>query len=1538
MDNNYKPKRLKKRILVPLILLYTIIILFIGYQYYKYSENSIKKEKLQELKTIAELKIKQITEWKNSNIKIAEVVTKSPLFRTSVRKYLEEDDLSQKQQIIDRLNVLKKYASFEYVSIADSKGKVLITLDTSLKQIDSVFSGDLQKVKKQKETILSNFQLCKSHNNIHIIIISPIFADKNRIVANLILQIEPSKFLYPLIQSWPIDSETGETLLFEKTENEIVFLNELKHKKETALKFKIPLSEEEVLAVQGALGKRGPIEGKDYRGEEVLGYIAEVEGTPWIMVAKTDKEEIMGELRVRAIYGIIIMALLILFATSIIIFIYKLRQKEISIKLLENERELLKTQQKYRTILYSIGDAVITTDTEGYITLMNKIAEDLTGWKEEEAKGRKLEEVFNIINEESRKVAENPVERVIKEGIIVGLANHTVLISRDGNEYPIADAGAPIIDDNNNIIGVVLVFRDQTKEREQEAILRESEEKFRNVFQASNVAKSITLVSGEVYPNKAFCELLGYTEEEFIQKKWTEITHPDDLERNMVLVNKLLKGEIDSFRFVKRYLHKNGSIIWVDIFVSLYRDKNNNPQYFITNIVDITDNKKKEDALKLNNIRQKALINLHNMKNRPEEEIYDYCIEASIKSLQSKYAFFGLISEDESIMKIHSWSKEVMKECAVKEVPFDFILSESGIWADCIRLRKPLIINDYKSYQNKKGIPEGHVEIERFISVPIFEGEKIVAVAAVANKAENYTESDLNAFLTFMNRMWEIISYNRIQKGYMDLLIKNQAVLDSVADIIMEVDTNKIYTWANQAGYEFFGEDVIGKEASYYFVGEQDTYEKVKELFEGSDKTINVESWQRRKDGEKRLLSWRCRAIKDTEGNIVGIISTARDITEKRILDEKIKESEERFRILFNTMENGGIYLDAEGKIIMANDAVEKILGVPKEKLIGEKIYDLNIKMINEDGSEYKIEECPTIKALATGEKSYGVTGILNSKDNEYHWLLVTATPEFRLNEKKPYRVYTIFTDITKLKRTENELKLALEQWDISYNAINDGMVLLDANQRIIKCNKTFLKLFNKTEEEVIGNICHNIVHSTDCSVDNCPFVITKQTKTRESMEMNINGMICNVTTDPILDENGDILGAVHIITDITKIKNYEKELIQAKEKAEEMNRIKTHFLANMSHELRTPMVAILGFSEILTQKITDEKLRKNAELVYKGATRLMSTLNKILDVSLIEAGQMPVKLEDLDIIKEAKDTVSLYKDVSAKKNLNLEFESEFEDLYLKLDKKFIEEILDNLINNAIKYTEKGGVKVRITEQTKNGNSYIDIDVIDTGIGIEDGKREIIWEEFRQASEGRGRLFEGTGLGLSISKKLVKLLGGEIFIKESKINSGTTFTVRFPLTPELVTKTEDIKKIKEKLQTMETQEELKIPEWLPEILYVEDEEDSITLVEYMLKGRCKLDIALNGEEAIEKAKSKRYDIILMDINLRKGLDGVQVTEIIRKMPEYEKTPIVAITAFAMIHEKEEFLQKGCTHYLSKPFNRQQLVFLINEIIENIKEK
>ena len=195
------------------------------------------------------------------------------------------------------------------------------------------------------------------------------------------------------------------------------------------------------------------------------------------MVAKVDQSEIFSELRYRTVIVIIITLLLLLFFGIGISWFYNNRQKNIYRKLLESGTALQESQEEFRTTLYSIGDAVITTDIKGCIRNMNVVAEKLTGWKESDVVGRSIREVFHIVNEESRDKVESPVQRVLKEGLVVGLANHTLLISKDGKEIPIADSGAPIRNEKGDITGVVLVFRDQTQERLAQKALQESERK-----------------------------------------------------------------------------------------------------------------------------------------------------------------------------------------------------------------------------------------------------------------------------------------------------------------------------------------------------------------------------------------------------------------------------------------------------------------------------------------------------------------------------------------------------------------------------------------------------------------------------------------------------------------------------------------------------------------------------------------------------------------------------------------------------------------------------------------------------------------------------------------------------------------------------------------------------------------------------------------------------------------------------------------------------------------------------------------------------
>ncbi|MGQ9642613.1 MAG: response regulator, partial [Ignavibacterium sp.] len=221
------------------------------------------------------------------------------------------------------------------------------------------------------------------------------------------------------------------------------------------------------------------------------------------------------------------------------------------------------------------------------------------------------------------------------------------------------------------------------------------------------------------------------------------------------------------------------------------------------------------------------------------------------------------------------------------------------------------------------------------------------------------------------------------------------------------------------------------------------------------------------------------------------------------------------------------------------------------------------------------------------------------------------------------------------------------------------------------------------------------------------------------------------------------------------------------------------------------------------------------------------------------------------------------------------------------------------------------------------------IKIKDTGIGIPPESISKIFEEFRQVSEGLDRKFDGTGLGLTLTKKFVEVLGGKIQV-ESEVDKGSIFTISFP-----ITETEKLQLNSGNQSNFDISNKANINfKVKPNILLVENDDASIEVTQLFLKDVCELDVVANGEQAVESAKAKNYDVILMDINLGRGLSGLDVTQKIRSQSGYENVPIVAVTAFAMIGDKEEFIKAGCTHYLSKPFKKNELLELIGEIISS----
>lgn len=376
--------------------------------------------------------------------------------------------------------------------------------------------------------------------------------------------------------------------------------------------------------------------------------------------------------------------------------------------------------------------------------------------------------------------------------------------------------------------------------------------------------------------------------------------------------------------------------------------------------------------------------------------------------------------------------------------------------------------------------------------------------------------------------------------------------------------------------------------------------------------------------------------------------------------------------------------------------------------------------------------------------------------------------------------------------------------------------------------------------------------------------------------------------------------------------------LMSALKKSKESDNLKNNLLANINHEFRTPMNSIMGYAEIISTFSQDEKISEFTKGILNSSKRLMATLESILKFSEIVSNTLVVNYENLNIVEIVRSQVSNFEISARKKNLILKFINKSDEIVCNLDKVLFETIIHNLIDNAVKFTNAGAVTVE-TSIVKLPDAYelAVIKIKDTGIGIPRKYHNIIFEEFKQISEGLGRSFEGSGLGLTIARKLTEIMNGKLNF-DSSPGLGSVFTVSFPVANNIETKNDsEINPFVGKSK--------------PEILIVEDNKSNVLVIKNFLKKIANCDYSLNSIDSIAMCQSKKYDIILLDINLGERVTGEDVMLEIKRIPGYENTPIIAVTGYAMSGDKERLLSKGFTGYISKPFSQETLIKMIYKI-------
>lgn len=626
--------------------------------------------------------------------------------------------------------------------------------------------------------------------------------------------------------------------------------------------------------------------------------------------------------------------------------------------------------------------------------------------------------------------------------------------------------------------------------------------------------------------------------------------------------------------------------------------------------------------------------------------------------------------------------------------------------------------------------------------------------------------------------------------------------------------------------------------------------------------------------------------------------------------NQKIKEKNKQFLDLIENVSDIIFTISPDGFFTYVNPVLCRVTKFSEKELKGSHF----TKLVRQDHKKqiiiHYLDQINSLKDVTNIEFP-----IIN-KLGELVWLNQTA--RIVLNDRNVVKELVVVSrDVTEIKKANELLKQSEEKYRGVIENLKLGILEVDNSDRIIKAYPKFCQLSGYTEEELIGKSPIELFLDRDSKK-----VMKEQNKNRIRGKSGVyevglkkkNGEIAWVIISgaPFYNSNGELAGTMGIHWDISERKKMESELLNAKLKAEELNKVKEIFMANMSHEIRTPLNGIIGMTELLKNTKIDSSQKQYIDSIYSSSENLLVLINDLLDISKIEFGKLNLELTNFNLFELINKNIELLKVKADNKSIKVisKLDGNIPPILIG-DPIRLGQVFLNLYSNAIKFTEKGEIDITIDLiKTKKDVHKIRFSIKDDGIGIEESKMKLIFDNFSQAEESTTRLYGGTGLGLSISKKIVEIMGGELMV-ESELGKGSEFYFEV-----------DFQSIDEK-QTETSSED--IYEFITDfknakILVVEDNPVNRLLITTILKEwNCDVVNAENGEDAIKKCIDDDFQLIFMDLRMP-VLNGCEATKILRE--EYHlKTPIIALTANAINNEGFDCVNMGMQGYISKPFKQ-----------------
>ena len=757
-----------------------------------------------------------------------------------------------------------------------------------------------------------------------------------------------------------------------------------------------------------------------------------------------------------------------------------------------------------------------------------------------------------------------------------------------------------------------------------------------------------------------------------------------------------------------------------------------------------------------------------------------------------------------------------------------------------------------------------------------------------------------------------------------------RTIFETAIEGMLSMDKEHRIIFVNKRISDMLGylpEDLIGRKGEDFMLEEDIKvyYKRLEQRRGGFGE--NYECRLCRRDGSIIWTQVSATVVKDSHGNFDGSFGMFTDITERRQLEDLRRKSEEKFSKTFRiSPEAISINRLSDGRYIDANDACLRKTGFTKEEMIGKTSIELNLWADPEDRIKY-------IHTLEKDGKVRNFEMRLRMKSSEIRHFLA-STEIIELEDEK--YILGHFFDITELKRAEQELIKAKEKAEENEHKFRsyienapDGIILMQNDGKYLDVNSELCKMFGYTKEEFL-NINYPIIAEEEfekAKKSNVK-ILTEGKYVDEFRFVTKNGIFFYGLMSAVKISDNNTLA---FIKNIDNIKKTQLELIIAKEKAEESERLKSAFLTNMSHEIRTPMNGILGFTELLKEPhLTVEEQQDFIQTIQVSGARMLNTINSIVDIAKIESGLIDIDIKETNINEKVEFIYKFFRPEVEKKGLQFLVKRGLptKEAIIKTDIEKVYSILTNLVKNAIKFTYDGSIEFGydLKSESETGSAgqsrsaELEFYVKDTGIGIPENQKELIFERFRQGSESNNRGYEGSGLGLSISKSYVEMLGGRIWV-ESEEGRNSTFYFTIPYNPV----SEEITTLKDFVSDAHKYIQIK----KLKILVVEDDEISYSLLSRRIQNISKEVLhAITGVEAVEACRNNPdIDLVLLDIRMP-GMNGLEATQEIRQFNK--DVIIIAQTAFGLSSDRERAIEAGCNDYIAKPINMTLLFELIKK--------